>query len=98
ILAQGVRWKIGNGHSVNVWHDRWIGNNTLISSPEYTIPRGGHFGFRFGFFGFGFGFGFSVLKKIEPFGLTLEFGSVSVRFETVRFKILKFQHFLIFRT
>ncbi|KAJ1417011.1 Ribonuclease H-like superfamily [Sesbania bispinosa] len=30
IFSQGMRWNIGNGESVSVWHDRWLHSNVVI--------------------------------------------------------------------
>lgn len=35
VLAKGIRWKVGNGFHINVWHDPWLrdANNFCIKTP-----------------------------------------------------------------
>ncbi|EPS58588.1 hypothetical protein M569_16225, partial [Genlisea aurea] len=39
VLASGLRWRIGGGNSVNVWHDPWIPEN-LAFRPSSPAPPG----------------------------------------------------------
>ncbi|XP_062020952.1 uncharacterized protein LOC133737412 [Rosa rugosa] len=34
VLKAGIQWKIGDGHSVSIWHDRWI----LVHHPVHLQP------------------------------------------------------------
>ncbi|XP_056697878.1 uncharacterized protein [Spinacia oleracea] len=33
ILRKGIRWRLGNGKSINFWRDNWIGQYALIDLP-----------------------------------------------------------------
>lgn len=36
-IQQNTRWRIGNGHSVRIWHDKWLPDavNPLVTSPAF---------------------------------------------------------------
>lgn len=41
LLAVGLRWRVGNGHSIKIWEDRWIPCPTSfkIQSPVSILPH-----------------------------------------------------------
>ena len=38
VFSKGIRWVIGNGHSVSFWHDTWVGNRPLREVIHCPIP------------------------------------------------------------
>ncbi|XP_024200296.1 uncharacterized protein LOC112203585 [Rosa chinensis] len=39
VLQAGVRWRIGDGTSVNIWTDRWLQNGPMLQRPDHTDFR-----------------------------------------------------------
>lgn len=33
LLKQGIQWRVGNGNTINVWHDQWIDNPPRPAKP-----------------------------------------------------------------
>ncbi|XVF04810.1 hypothetical protein REPUB_Repub05bG0117600 [Reevesia pubescens] len=40
VVAQGVKWRVGNGSDVKFWTDWWVGSKPLINSLQHTLAIG----------------------------------------------------------
>ena len=39
LLREGMRWFVGDGHSIRVWQDHWLPNGSLREYIEGPLPR-----------------------------------------------------------